>query len=66
MNIDWSKAPEWANFVAMDYDGCWWFFEGKPRLYGGTWYSEEGKHQKLILHVLNHEESLQQRPSNES
>lgn len=30
MKPDWKDAPEWANFLAMDADGVWAWFEKKP------------------------------------
>jgi len=32
MEPDWSKAPEWANYFAMDADGTWWWHELKPNV----------------------------------
>ncbi|QDB73838.1 hypothetical protein KE335_gp07 [Aeromonas phage 2_D05] len=27
----WKDAPEWAQWMAQDEDGEWWFFSGKPK-----------------------------------
>lgn len=27
---DWKDAPEWANWLAMDENGSWWWFEQDP------------------------------------
>jgi len=27
---DWGDAPEWANYLAMDDDYTWWWYEKKP------------------------------------
>lgn len=36
---DWSKAPEWAKYVAQDQNGTWrWHFQ-KPKLTNGYWTS---------------------------
>lgn len=32
MKPDWKDAPEWAQWLAMDGDGCWFWFEAKPLL----------------------------------
>jgi hypothetical protein len=32
---DWSTAPEWANWKAMDADKRWFWFEGEPELDDG-------------------------------
>ncbi len=41
----WDKAPEWANWLAKDHDGVWYWYEDKPFAYEGTqiWDSGEGK-----------------------
>ena len=30
-NLNWSDMPAWANFVAMDKNGAWWTYVGRPR-----------------------------------
>lgn len=32
MEIDWSEAPEWANWVAIDANGEWFWFENEPKI----------------------------------
>jgi hypothetical protein len=27
---DWKDAPEWANWLAMDEDGSWYWYESEP------------------------------------
>lgn len=34
VEIDWSLAPAWANYAAMDADGDWNFYEEKPEITG--------------------------------
>jgi len=29
---DWNDAPEWANYVAMDEDGEWYWYENEPTI----------------------------------
>ena len=29
---DWNAAPEWANYVAMDEDGEWYWYENEPTI----------------------------------
>lgn len=29
---DWKDAPEWAQFLAMDADGEWYWYESMPRI----------------------------------
>lgn len=41
---DWKDAPEWANWVAQDGDGEWWWFQNKPTLYhNDVWRADGGK-----------------------
>lgn len=37
MKPDWSKAPPWANYLAMDKDGTWVWFENKPEPRSQDW-----------------------------
>lgn len=37
--IDWTNAPEWANYVAMDGDERWWWHKAEPRFDGEEWMS---------------------------
>ena len=30
MKPDWDSAPEWAEYMAIDEDGSWWWFEKEP------------------------------------
>ena len=30
---DWKDAPEWASYLAMDRNGCWWWYEFKPTIF---------------------------------
>ena len=27
---DWNNAPEWAEYLAQDHDGIWYWYETKP------------------------------------
>lgn len=39
MKPSWDDAPEWAEYLAMDGDGNWCWFEQEPELsvFTGTW-----------------------------
>lgn len=37
MKPDWKDAPEWANWLAMNDDGEWYWFEEKPTFDFGEW-----------------------------
>lgn len=58
----WEDAPEWANWLALDCDGNWWWFENEPWFQGApynewtsTGKAEVAKHFELA-------ESLESRP----
>jgi len=36
---DWSKAPDWANWKAMDENGKWYWYEGMPRMCDSIWHN---------------------------
>ena len=42
MKPSWDESPEWANWLAMDEDGSWVWFEAEPEVsdYFDMWYSE--------------------------
>lgn len=37
---DWKDAPEWAEWLAQDADGAWWWFQNEPEQRGG---GEDGR-----------------------
>lgn len=60
MKIDWSAAPEWAKYAAMDKSGKCYYYEDKPNLGEISWLSSgmidlvesekpNDKHWKLTL-----------------
>ena len=40
MKPSWDDAPEWAKFVAMDFDGEWYWHETRPTYCKGEWHSD--------------------------
>lgn len=45
MKPDWKDAPEWANYLAMDVDGQWHWYEAKPETHASDngWWSVKGR-----------------------
>jgi hypothetical protein len=39
MKPDWKDAPEWANWLAMDEDGDWYWYSSAPRRGASSWLS---------------------------
>ncbi|UYC12857.1 hypothetical protein [Xanthomonas sp. CFBP 8445] len=65
----WEAAPAWANFLAMDADGKWCWYENRPYQDNhasdqdyGMWDTEEGRRQAAIT-VHGWQDSLQQKPA---
>ena len=68
---DWSKAPAWANYWAVDINGSAFWFDKEPEpdcnIEGdenGVWYAE-ARYQQDEECVLNWRESLCKRPEPE-
>lgn len=64
LTIDWSQAPEWAEYVAMDEDGEWYWFEKKPVLGSSIWRNTLGRSSFYEVIDASWRDSLQQRPVN--
>lgn len=60
MKPDWITAPEWANYLAMDQGGKWFWFEVEPVFDGAAavWRPNGGKNQ-LAVHWTK---SVERRP----
>ncbi len=43
MKPAWKDAPEWANWLAMDLGGRWWFYECIPVKEIDCWSPHGGK-----------------------
>lgn len=39
MKPDWKDAPAWANWLAMDASGKWFWWEYEPEFTGEEWVS---------------------------
>lgn len=37
MKPHWKDAPDWAEWLAMDSSGTWWWFEGEPHTSFTCW-----------------------------
>ena len=62
MQPDWSTAPDWANYWALDTDGFFWF-ENKPE-WDESWLCwVKGGRTELNYTCQLIKDSLQQRPS---
>jgi len=61
---DWKDAPEWAQFVAQDEDGGWWWYECEPDQSSGVWSHNRtgGRVQGAVIRVSGWKETLEARP----
>jgi len=64
---DWKDAPEWANYLAMDEDGAWWWYECKPfseeTAFGtNAWFSKMGS-EKRVQRIPGWKNSLEEKPN---
>jgi hypothetical protein len=60
MKPDWKDAPEWAQYVAMDFGGSWYWYEEKPEFKLSRWRCVHGRVEGTYL--PDPETTLEQRP----
>lgn len=41
----WSKAPDWARYMAQDESGDWFWYEKEPRAGSESWSHEGGRYE---------------------
>ena len=65
MKPDWKDAPEWANWLAMDGDRMWYWYEDEPciRNIDDTWIAQKGKYEAVHFNIPNPHDSLDARPA---
>ena len=63
MKPSWDDAPEWANYLTMDRNKCWWWHQTKPVCIddSGVWNSSFM--QMIPAPRINWKETLENRPS---
>jgi hypothetical protein len=61
---DWKNAPEWANWLAMDYGGEYYWFEVKPTLVLGlVWFRPDGDSRQQLATIYP---ALEPRPCDDA
>jgi hypothetical protein len=62
MKPDWKDAPEWANYLAMDKSGDWFWYASRPALLDseGSWGSPAGHYE--LCEMTGWKETLESRP----
>jgi hypothetical protein len=56
----WKMAPAWANWLAQDADGTWWWYENKP--VWDEWWMYEGRVSVLDIYREHPSQTLEGRP----
>jgi hypothetical protein len=60
---DWKDAPEWANYLAMDRSGFWYWHELKVHAISGAWMSDgHGRVERGSCYAPDWRETLEERP----
>ena len=60
---DWRDAPSWANYLAQDRDGRWFWYESKPEIaMDYKWDSDEDHTVAYLSENPDWEETLESRP----
>jgi hypothetical protein len=65
MKPNWKDAPEWANWLAMDNNGAWYWYEHKPDLKRVIWASMVESLDEEAT-VEGWQDTLEERPKDES
>lgn len=60
---DWKDAPEWAQWLAQDSSGAWYWYERKPFALGTVWVDDGGRSASAIKFSREWESTIEQRPA---
>lgn len=60
----WEDAPPWANFLARDSNGYWYWYENEPDCdkVSGLWLHEGYNYKRHFKRIENWKETLETRP----
>lgn len=62
MKPSWTQAPNWAQYLAMDCDGTWWWYSEMPEYDSGEWFTGRGTKIELAIVPDDLSETLEPRP----
>lgn len=65
MKPDWKDAPEWANYLAQDKNGEWWWYGKQPRIAQcrEQWDCMNGGGREMVkADIVDWRETLETRP----
>jgi hypothetical protein len=58
----WGTAPDWAEWLAQDSSGGWYWYDTEPKLDDKMWYIQDGSALADERNAPNWRNSLQRRP----
>lgn len=61
MKPDWKDAPKWANWLAQDRSGSWFWYEDEPIIEDYEWADFDNLGEIQSAHVPNWEKSKEQK-----
>ncbi len=63
MKPSWDDAPSWANWLAMDENGEWFWYELQPKKsYARGFWASAGRSKAASQKAKDWDETLEQRP----
>jgi len=64
MKPNWKDAPPWADYLAMDANGAWWWYERRPKTFydDSPEWEPSGRSSPARIAGVRWKESLEQRP----
>ena len=65
MKPDWKNAPEWANYLAMDKDNEWWWYETEPVADVDGWWGTTNKTQICNPPDQEWDKTLEKKPNSD-
>lgn len=62
---DWKDAPEWAQWLAQDGNGDWYWYESAPFVISNSWMPQRDGNLQRAEDLIEDDwrESLEQRPA---
>lgn len=62
MKPSWDDAPSWAQWLAMDKDGDWFWYEKEPDKFNRGWFEWDGGRCEQAFFNFNWSKSKERRP----
>lgn len=64
MTIDWTQAPPWARYAAMDANGLWCWYAERPSIRHGVWWrADTGGFESFNPCPVHWTQTLTERPT---